>query len=246
MKEIFLSLFIASFLFFIISAVPDEFFFPAVALGTLALGLLIFRFIGNLEALSFLLLSLAYVLIFPLEHVNTLYMQMGMGLFSLYFLWDKRDALLRGKEKRRLWRRALDGILLFALMLVAGITMNMALSLAGFNDSEKALDVVQGLPPYLLVAAFILVPVSEELFFRGLLIQAVGKYTGAWAGALVSSAIFGVTHASYGSVVEIIGAALLGMVLAAYYVRKGDLLPCIIAHTIFNFLSIFTIKVLMG
>ena len=244
MKNIFLSLFIASFLFFIISVVPNEFFLPAVAGGTLVFGILIFKFLGNKEALAFLVLSLAYVLLFQLQHVNTLYMQLGMGFFSLYFLWDEKESLLKGKGK--LWRRILDGILLFVVMILAGIIMNLALNLIGFNDSDKAVDVVQELPVYLLIIAFTLVPITEELFFRGLLITTFGKYAGAWGGAIISSIIFGVTHASYGSVVEILGATLLGMVISAYYVRKGDLLPCMIAHAIFNFLSILAMTFLMG
>lgn len=244
MKNIFLSLFTASFLFFIISAVPAEFFLPAVAGGTLVFGILIFKFLGNKEALAFLVLSLAYVILFQLQHVNTLYMQLGMGFFSLFFLWDDRDALLKGKG--RLWRRLLDGALLFVLMILAGIVMNLALNIIGFNDSGKAVDVVQDLPVYLLIVAFTLVPISEELFFRGLLIPAFGKYAGLWGGAFASSIIFGATHAAYGSVVEMAGAALLGMVIAAYYVRKRDLLPCIIAHAVYNSLSIFAITFLMG
>lgn len=242
MKNYFLSLFIASVLFFLISVLPKDFFLPAVAAGTLLLGAGIFRFFGKMEALFFLLISLIYVLVFPLEHVNTLYMQVGMGAFALYFLWDGWEKLLNVKEK--LWKRVLYGVLLFIAMIGVGIVMNIILNLIGFNDTAKAIQVVDELPIYLLVVAFTIVPVVEELFFRALLIPAFGKYTNIWIGAVISSVFFGITHAAYGSVVEMMGATLLGMVLAFYFVRKGDILPCIIAHALYNFMSIFAIKML--
>jgi len=240
MKNHFLSLFAASVLFFIISVLPKEFFMPAVAAGTLLLGAAIFRFFGKMEALTFLLVSLAYVLVFPLEHVNTLYMQMGLGAFAIYFLWDGREKLLNIKKK--IWWRVLDGILLFVVMIGAGIVMNLALNVIGFNDSSNAIEVVQELPIYLLIVAFTLVPVVEELFFRALLIPVFGKYANMWIGAIISSVFFGITHTAYGSIVEIAGAMLLGLVLALYFVKKGDILPCMIAHAIYNFISIFAIK----
>lgn len=240
MKSYFLSLFTASVLFFIISVAPKDFFLPAVAAGTLLLGAGIFKFLGKMEALFFLFISLLYVLVFPLQHVNTLYMQVGMGAFALYFLWDGREKLLNVKE--RLWKRLVYGVLLFIGMIGVGIVMNIVLNLIGFNDSANAIHVVQELPLYLLVVAFTIVPVVEELFFRALLIPAFGKYTNLWVGAILSSVFFGMTHAAYGSLAEIGGATLLGLVLAAYFVRKGDVLPCMVAHAIYNFMSIFAIK----
>lgn len=240
MKNYFISLFIASALFFLVFFIPKEFFLISVLAGTLLWGIVVFRFFGNREALAFLLLSLLYVLAFPLEHSNTLYLQSGMAFFSLYFLWDWRDKLLHVKEK--LWKRVLHGVFLFIVMVLAGMALNIALNLLGLNDGGKAIEVVQELPLYLLVFAFTVVPVAEELFFRALLIPVFSKFTSPVAGAVVSSVFFGITHAAYGSVAEILGTTLLGLVLALYFVRKGDLLPCIIAHAVFNFVSIFAIK----
>ncbi len=242
MKSYFLSLFAASLLFFIISALPGGIFLPAVAAGTLLLGAAVFRLYGKADALFFLIVSLSYVLIFPLEHVNTVYMQMGMGAFALYFLRDPRESLLNVGGS--LWKRLLHGVLLFILMVGTGILMTVALSLAGFNDSGNAINVVQGLPLYLLIFAFTVVPVAEELFFRALLIPVFAKYSNVWAGAILSSIFFGMTHTAYGSVVEIMGATLLGLVLALYFAKKRDVLPCMVAHAIYNFLSIFAIKTL--
>lgn len=242
MKNYFLSLFAASVLFFAISLLPGEIFLPAVAAGTLFLGAAVFVLLGKPEALFFLLASLFYVLIFPLEHVNTVYMQLGMGACSLYFLWDWRENMLNSREK--LWKRLLHGVLLFIAMAGSGVLIAVALSLAGLNDSANAINVVQELPFYLLVFAFTFVPVAEELFFRALLIPLFARYSNPWVAAAISSLFFGITHAAYGSITEIIGATLLGLVLALYFAWKRDILPCMAAHSIYNFLSIFAIKML--
>ena len=243
MKDYFLALFLASALFFGIWYVPAEFFLPAVAAGTLVLALVALKVYGNRVALAFLLLSLLYVLVFGLENSNTLYMQMGMGFFSLYLLWGERAKIwARGHYPGRV----LQGVALFLFMVFIGIAVNLAASLLGLNDAGNAVEVVQELPLYLLVFAFTLVPVTEELFFRGVLVPAFGKWTTPFAGAAIASLFFGITHAAYGSVIEILGASILGLVLALYFLRKGDLLPCMVAHALFNFSSIFIIKAFVG
>jgi membrane protease YdiL (CAAX protease family) len=236
MKNLFLSLFSAFFIFFALSFVPGEFFFPLVAVLTLLLAVLMFRFYGNVDALAFLVACVASLLAFPLPHSNTLYLQMAMGTLALHVIWKKRDEWWAGK--RKIWRRAGEGVGLAIVMMVAGMGFSIILSLLGLNDGTKAVGVVEGLPLYLLVASFTLVPVTEELFFRALMVP--------WLGVFISSIFFGLTHTAYGSVSEILGAAFLGLILAYYFSRSKDVLPCMIAHGIFNFSSVFIIKVLAG
>ncbi|MFA5412601.1 MAG: type II CAAX endopeptidase family protein [Candidatus Micrarchaeia archaeon] len=236
MKNLFLSLFSAFFIFFVLSFVPGEFFFPLVAVLTLLLAVLMFRFYGNADALAFLLACVASLLAFPLPHSNTLYLQMAMGTIALHVIWKKREEWWQGK--RKMWRRVAEGVGLAIVMMVAGMGFGLILNLLGLNDGEKAVGVVTELPLYLLVASFTLVPVTEELFFRALMVP--------WLGVFISSIFFGLTHTSYGSVSEILGATFLGLILAYYFSRSKDLLPCIIAHAIFNFSSVLIIKMLAG
>jgi membrane protease YdiL (CAAX protease family) len=236
MKNFFLSLFLAFFIFFALTFVPGEFFMPLVAVLTLLLAVLLFRFYGNVNALAFLLASVASLLAFPLPHSNTLYLQMAMGTIALHFLWKKREGWWQGK--RKIWRRIAEGVGLALVMMVAGMGFGIILNLLGLNDGARVSGIVTDLPLYLLVASFTLVPVTEELFFRALMVP--------WLGVFGSAIFFGLTHTAYGSIAEILGASFLGLILAYYFSRSKDLLPCIIAHAIFNLSSVFVIKVLMG
>ncbi len=236
MKKPFLGIFSAFFIFFAITLIPAEFFFPATAVFVAAAGIAIFARYGNRDALLFLVACVACLLLFRLPHSNTLFLQMAMGTGALHLIWGRKGEWWNSKEK--VWVRVGKGIVLFVAMAAAGIGMNLALNLLGLNDGANAMGVVDALPIYLLVLSFTLVPMTEELFFRALLVPRIG--------VLASAVVFGLTHTAYGSVAEILGATLLGLLLAWYFARARDLLPCIIAHAIFNLLSVAAIKVLMG
>lgn len=94
-----------------------------------------------------------------------------------------------------------------------------------------------------VLGAAVVAPALEELFFRGLVLQAMARST--WFGSrwstpvavAVSSVLFGVLHttamdASGLYVVAVTTAA--GLVLALLAVRRGNLGAAITAHIVFN------------
>lgn len=227
-KQSFLSLFICSFIFLVASYFSG--YFSALQLGAFMLfpALAVFYFLGRGPAFAFVISSLAYLLLFPVEHISTLYLHMSFLSFALYFLWPQRKALIEGcgtPLKRVGW-----GIAIFLLMLAASFLVNILMYLAGYADQAQIVDVVSGLPLYLLILAFTLGPLSEELFFRAFLVPR--------AGVLASALLFMFTHVAYGSASELAGALALGLVLGIAYKYLKDPLPCIVAHFLFNLLSV--------
>lgn len=73
----------------------------------------------------------------------------------------------------------------------------------------------------------------EELFFRGWLQKRVGL--------IASTVVFALSHAGYGQPFMLIGITIISLVigLTFYYTRR--LLPCIIAHGVFDAIQIFVI-----
>lgn len=73
----------------------------------------------------------------------------------------------------------------------------------------------------------------EELFFRG--------WLQARVGLLASTIVFAISHAGYGQPFMLIGVTIVSLVigLTFYYTRR--LLPCIIAHGVFDAIQIFII-----
>ena len=80
-------------------------------------------------------------------------------------------------------------------------------------------------------------PLAEEFFFRGFMFGVLREKLGVAGGALVTSVVFGLVHAT-GSPIKTLGVlVILGLLLCWLYVRTGSLLPCIALHALNNSLS---------
>ncbi len=66
----------------------------------------------------------------------------------------------------------------------------------------------------------------EEAFFRGFLQPRVGL--------VASSLLFALSHFSYGMPFMIVGVFTISLVIGRTFARSGDLLPCIVAHGVFD------------
>ncbi|MDE1170425.1 MAG: type II CAAX endopeptidase family protein [Verrucomicrobium sp.] len=108
---------------------------------------------------------------------------------------------------------------------------------------EPAVDLFLGthgwrqLVPVVL-AALVLAPVAEEVFFRGFLqalfkarFAALGERRGAIAGGLLSALCFAALHAH---ALTFLPLAAIGLVLALVHEWSGSLLLCIAVHFWFN------------
>lgn len=80
-------------------------------------------------------------------------------------------------------------------------------------------------------------PLLEEVVFRGLLqtllIDILGRRF-RWTAVLIAAAVFAVIHAGPVSWHGWPGLFVLGVVLGWLYERTGSLLPCYLAHALFN------------
>lgn len=119
-------------------------------------------------------------------------------------------------------------------------------------DGGRAL----ALTVFFVLGAAVIAPALEELFFRGLLMRAVGRakrLTGAaktWVPVAASSAVFGALHltaldVSGLYVVALTGAA--GLILAVVTVRRGgDLGAAVATHIVFNSTGVIGAWVMAG
>lgn len=82
----------------------------------------------------------------------------------------------------------------------------------------------------------LIVSPAEELLFRGFLFWVFASLGGVWAGALVSSAVFGLGHAYQGGK-GILRTALVGLVFAIGFVLTHSLWWLMIAHITINLMS---------
>ncbi|MFN8628247.1 MAG: CPBP family intramembrane glutamic endopeptidase [Candidatus Binatia bacterium] len=73
----------------------------------------------------------------------------------------------------------------------------------------------------------------EESFFRGFMQPRVGL--------LVSSVLFTLSHFSYGMPVMIVGVFAISLTIGIAFKRAGDLLPCMVAHGVFDAVQLLVI-----
>lgn len=86
---------------------------------------------------------------------------------------------------------------------------------------------------HLFTAALIVAPLTEELFFRGLLLQTAWGMTGrAWPAIAISAVVFGLIHSTQPQTV--LPLATMGVVLGYIRVRYRSLGACVLVHALFN------------
>jgi membrane protease YdiL (CAAX protease family) len=89
-----------------------------------------------------------------------------------------------------------------------------------------------GVLPMILTFAFlaVLVPIGEELLFRGVITNALLRY-GPVIGVLGSSAIFALAH---GFNIALPSAFVIGIIAAELMRRSGSIWPAVAVHTVNN------------
>jgi membrane protease YdiL (CAAX protease family) len=109
------------------------------------------------------------------------------------------------------------------------------------------LAVVFGLPPVGVLAWILfntfLVGLSEELMFRGVLLQAFRRTVSIWPAVWLTTLAFGAIHILNvfmtgelrAALIQSTAAALSGLLFIALRLRTGSLWPCIVVHGLWDF-----------
>ncbi|HLC68996.1 MAG TPA: type II CAAX endopeptidase family protein [Candidatus Bilamarchaeaceae archaeon] len=187
---------------------------------------------------GFFLSVLAFVVSFlyaPESNVQVIALHSSIFFLGLFFLYEK-------SWKKTLKRLGVPGNLKnnvkyfiggLAMIILSVIALNVLFYSVGANDSANITETVQQLPFYIVLFGIVVAPVTEEVFFRAFLVEK----TGIW----ISSGIFALSHVAYGSVVELAGAFVIGIILAVVYRRSASLVPVVAIHFVFNLVSILAI-----
>lgn len=155
------------------------------------------------------------------------------GVEAARLLWGRR----RGTA-----RDALVG-LLAALVGQIGVTLIVYLLTLGGEPPPVQEDLRRAAAnpatlPLMALGAVLLVPVAEELLYRGMLFQGLRTRLGRWPAIGLSGFFFGLLHVQWNS---LSGTLLLlaafypfGMWLAWLFDRRGTLLTPIVCHVAYN------------
>ncbi len=135
----------------------------------------------------------------------------------------------------RLW---LPGAAVAMLYLAAGLYAR-GVEAAGIDvlipDATRLDATLRDTPALVLygLTTVVAAPIGEELFYRGLVFSGLAAW-GFVPAAVVSSALFALSHLDAGSIIPF---TALGMTMAWLYWRSGSLWDAIAFHVLFNLLS---------
>ena len=162
-----------------------------------------------------------------------------------------------GFSTKNLWKNIFYGaagyIALIPVIVAIGIVVYVILNflkikpppqpIVGLFLAEKSTGLIYASS---IIAAFF-GPVIEEIFFRGVMYNAVKRKIGVFWGIAVTSVLFSFlhTHAATYFLVGFLPIAILGAVLAYLYEKTGSLVPSITLHVLNNvgsIIMVFTFK----
>ena len=186
------------------------------------------------EAAWLLLAALPWIVFAAFGWIRT-------GLFGLhgtvlvYALWRERTRLSDWLVFRT--KDALAGAAAGGMILLLGAGYGLALRKVGIelpNMASQLRAIVPSLP-LLLAWGALLVPVTEELLFRGRMLRALDGLAGRKVSVVATSAAFMLVH---GIPVAFPAYFVFGLIFAFLRRRTGGLVAPIVAHAVNNFLGI--------
>lgn len=120
-----------------------------------------------------------------------------------------------------------NAFFIFLLLFFLSYTLSFFSVFFNVSDLEHVSSEIMGLPFFVVVYLFIIRVFLEEWFFRGFLVSKTG--------VIFSSFVFALGHIGYGSVIEVLGAYVLGLFLANSFKKTNNLWPNVLAHSLYNF-----------
>lgn len=167
-------------------------------------------------------------------------------VYSLYLKYRGRkypEVVLLERVPRRYWLTAFSAIMgsLGLTMIWIGILIHLAQSNAWLQTQyDTYITAIQTLiqpEGYLwleILAVVIMIPIAEELLFRGILQGEIRRVAPAWLAVLLSAVAFALFHLMPFQIAFVI---LPGLVLALVYELTRNLLIPIFMHMVYNFLG---------
>ncbi len=192
----------------------------------------IFLFLFALSIISFIF----FLVFFKGSYLYDISVQLGVFSLGAFLVWKNnlKETLnsigFPGSIKTTILYFVGGMLALFGTLII----LSLVATHLGFNDQSKVAQKVLSLPWYILFVAIVIAPIAEELLFRAGLVPRIG--------ILPATVLFALAHFSYGSVIEIAGTFLIGLLLALIYTRSKSITPGIMIHITYNLISIMVLR----
>lgn len=145
------------------------------------------------------------------------------------------------EDKRRLLYELLGVLGVVAL----AISLNYIIGATGLIQTSESFEVAQknlydGSVLVKLLCNAIIIPILEELLFRGIIAGQLQVWCGMGVAVLLSSIAFGMMHLN---IVQFVYAFLCGIALGILYCKTNKLMLCMLAHGLANLIVVIATTV---
>jgi len=235
---------------------------PRWGMGDIGLGVLVILGVALASLVGFMIVdSLSGADLSAEDYVAPVWFLAITGLFqqTAQFSWPLIVSKWKGLGPVKDWGLKFRWVDLFigvgsgfGMMIGAALVTAIVASAVGLEDLDESsntgfLEDASGSPwlPLLIFTVVVGAPLSEELFFRGLIMRSVQKRFGQGVGIVASTVVFTIPHyvggGWQGTTVLFASLGFVGATLAALAARTGRLGSPIVAHATFNSLSVLAL-----
>ena len=178
------------------------------------------------------------------------------GVMLLFFRWRapdwrRRVGVFLGRDRLRDVAFGFGGgLLLYGIVAVVVGAPLLWLFREVFGQQvsqpeQIATNISAGAKVLAVLSAVVIAPITEELYFRGILYRSVRDRRGVALGVLVQALVFGAVHAPAAPWRDVLFLQTLmcftGAGLALIYERRANLAASIAAHMAFNIIGVIAI-----
>jgi membrane protease YdiL (CAAX protease family) len=158
----------------------------------------------------------------------------------LYAVRVERLPLLLWKEKRLGTGNFIVSVIVLLIVAFLGSAIvAILLKMMGLLQQSPVIKWLLAMSLPLKLFAVISAGVIEELYFRAYLMSRLQLYfKGPWPGIILSALVFGLVHAGFGTIVNLIVPFYIGLLFGWYYKQYRNIKVLIICHFLIDLISL--------
>ena len=184
----------------------------------------------------------------PVLDFNNAIIINSIAAIILIFIWVGIICISKTSEKKEPIKMAAlvstelkDYIFIAWLAISLGTCLSIAVSIFGISAEDEAFkqvsELIESQPFWFKIASVgIIIPIQEELMYRGLIYKNIEQRYNHIKAAVISSTVFAVMHMNLS---QGIYAFLMGFVLAFIYQKTKNIYACITFHCSANIFAVF-------
>ncbi|WP_160137387.1 CPBP family intramembrane glutamic endopeptidase [Chryseobacterium sp. c4a] len=211
--------------------------------------------------LTFVLLGIVMLYVFPVISMitgakvvtgNTFFLSRlaiwaVLLILFLYSLFIEKGSFLLQQEKKFSTAFNIKSVIgLYLICVFGGAILNVLIQFfIHKEDSSKILQFTTIFKNdyFLIIFTCLTAGIVEELLMRGYIQPRVEKiYNSPLLGILVSAALFGILHSTYGTIGQVVVPFFIGVVFAMFYKKYSNIKILIVCHFMIDLISLMAMN----